>query len=71
VIPSATTNLGSIIKDTRKGTEISRALLILALLVFILQGFLAMIFTNRMTASGDSSLQQNLRKHTVVAARRT
>ncbi len=71
VIPPETSNLSGIVKDTRKGTEISRALLILALLIFILQGFLAMIFTKRMTATGDSDLQQSLRKHTVVAARRT
>jgi hypothetical protein len=71
VIPLKTSNLIGIVKDTRKGTEISRALLILALLIFILQGFLAMIFTKRMTATGDSDLQQSLRKHTVVAARRT
>ena len=71
VIPSDTSNLTGIVKDTRKGTEISRALLVLALLIFILQGFLAMTFTKRMTATGDSDLQQSLRKHTVVAARRT
>jgi hypothetical protein len=71
VIPPETSNLSGIVKDTRKGTEISRALLILALLIFILQGFLAMTFTKRMTATGDSDLQQSLRKHTVVAARRT
>jgi len=71
VIPPETSNLSGIVKDTRKGTEISRTLLILALLVFILQGFLAMTFTKRMTATGDSDLQQSLRKHTVVAARRT
>lgn len=71
VIPPEISNLSGIVKDTRKGTEISRALLILALLIFILQGFLAMTFTKRMTATGDSELQQSLRKHTVVAARRT
>ena len=71
VIPPETSNLSGIVKDTRKGTEISRALLILALLIFILQGFLAMTFTKRMSATGDSDLQQSLRKHTVVAARRT
>jgi hypothetical protein len=71
VIPPKASNLSGIVKETRKGTEISRALLILALLVFILQGFLAMTFTKRMTATGDSDLQQSLRKHTVVAARRT
>ncbi len=71
VIPPETSNLTGIVKDTRKGTEISRALLILALLIFLLQGFLAMTFTKRMTATGDSDLQQSLRKHTVVAARRT
>tara|TARA_Y100001934_G_scaffold115530_1_gene141434 strand:+ start:720 stop:2747 length:2028 start_codon:yes stop_codon:yes gene_type:complete len=70
VIPIAA-NLGGIVKETRKGTEISRTLLILALLVFLLQGYLARLFTNRMTSKGESSLQESLRKHTVVAARRT
>ena len=71
VIPRDAKNLVSIVKESRKGMEISRTMLILALAVFILQGFLAKLFTNRMTSSGESNLEENLRKHTVAAARRT
>ncbi len=71
VIPRGSNNLASIVEESRKGMEISRTLLILALVIFILQGFLAKLFTKRMTDSGDSTLEQKLRKYTVAAARRS
>jgi len=71
VIPRQSNKLASIVEESRRGMEISRTLLILALAIFILQGFLAKLFTNRMTGSGDSTLEQKLREHTVAAARRS
>ena len=71
VIPRQSNKLADIVEESRKGMEISRTLLVLALAIFILQGFLAKLFTNRMTGSGDSNLEQKLRKHTVAAARRS
>ena len=64
-------NLATIVKDGRKGMEISITLLMLALTIFILQGYLAKRFTNRMTGAGAANLEESLRKHTVAAARRT
>ncbi len=64
-------DLKGIVQGSRKGMEISRTLLIAALALFILQGFLAKRFTNRMTSSGESDLEESLRKHIVAAARRT
>lgn len=64
-------NLAAIVKDNRKGMEISITLLMLALAIFILQGYLAKRFTNRMTGAGAANLEESLRKHTVAAARRT
>ena len=69
VIPPEEENLASVVKAKREGMEISRTLLILALLVFLLQGYLAKRFTNRMT--GDVDVVENLRRHTVAAARKT
>ena len=66
-----TSEVAGLIKNSRKGTEISKSLLILALLLFLAQGFLAKLFTNRMTSKGEADLQESLRKHTVIAARRT
>ncbi|MFP6887041.1 MAG: BatA domain-containing protein [Opitutales bacterium] len=71
IISSSTSNLASVVKKSRKGMEISRTLLILALVLFILQGFLAKLFTSRMTSKGEADLQESLRKHTVIAARKT
>jgi hypothetical protein len=71
IIPREANNLANEIKESRKGMEISRTMLILALAIFILQGFLAKLFTNRMTSSGESNLEESLRKHTVAAARRS
>ena len=64
-------NLAILVKDGRKGMEISITLLMLALAIFILQGYLAKRFTNRMTGAGAANLEESLRKHTVAAARRT
>ncbi|MFP6899984.1 MAG: hypothetical protein VCA36_03510, partial [Opitutales bacterium] len=64
-------NLASIVKDGRKGMEISITLLLLAFAIFVLQGYLAKRFTSRMTSSGESTLEESLHKHTVAAARRT
>ncbi len=69
VIPPQEDDLASVVKDKREGMEISRTLLILALLAFLLQGYLAKRFTNRMT--GDVDVVENLRRHTVAADRRT
>jgi len=66
-----TGEIAGLIKNSRKGTEISKSLLILALLLFLAQGFLAKLFTSRMTSKGEADLQESLRKHTVIAARRT
>ena len=66
-----TGEIAGLIKNSRKGTELSKSLLILALLLFLAQGFLAKLFTSRMTSKGEADLQESLRKHTVIAARRT
>ncbi len=71
VIATTSDNIAGIVNESRRGMEISRTLLMLALLLFILQGFLAKLFTSRMTSKGESDLQESLRKHTVIAARRT
>ena len=71
IIPRGANNLVSEVKESRKGMEISRTLLILALIIFILQGYLAKIFTNRMTGDSESNLEESLRKDTVAAARRS
>lgn len=71
IIPREAKNLADEIKESRKGMEISRTLLLLALAIFILQGFLAKLFTNRMTSSGESNLEESLRRDTVTAARRS
>ncbi|MBT7854956.1 MAG: VWA domain-containing protein [Opitutae bacterium] len=63
-------DLAKIISQSREGFDLSRTLLILALLIFLLQGFLAKMYTNRMTGeTGD--VTESLRKQTVAAARRT
>lgn len=71
IIPREAKNLATEVKESRKGMEISRTLLLLALAIFILQGFLAKLFTNRMTSSGESNLEESLRQDTVTAARRS
>ncbi len=69
VIP-ADANLAAVIKESRHGTEISRTLLILATLAFLLQGYLARRFTRRTSAS-DTDVMQKVHQQTVAAARRT
>ena len=71
IIPREAKNLANEVKESRKGMEISRTLLILALAIFILQGFLAKLFTNRMTSESKSNLEESLRKDTLAAARRS
>ena len=71
IIPREAKNLAEEVKESRKGMEISRTLLILALAIFILQGFLAKLFTNRMTSESKSNLEESLRKDTLAAARRS
>ena len=63
-------NLTDIIKESREGMEISRTLLILAMLVFLLQGYLAKRFTRRMGGS-ETDVMQMVHRQTVVAARKT
>ena len=63
-------NLAAIIKESREGMEISRTLLMLAMAVFLLQGYLAKRFTRRM-GSTDTDVMQMVHGKTVVAARRT
>jgi len=71
IIPREAKNLANEVKESRKGMEISRTLLMLALAIFILQGFLAKLFTTRMTSASESNLEESLRKDTVAAARRS
>ena len=69
-VVSPQADLTKIISQSREGFDLSRTLLSLALLIFLLQGFLAKMYTNRMTGeTGD--VTENLRKQTVAAARRT
>ena len=70
-VVSPQANLASIIKQSREGLDITRTLLILALSLFLLQGLLAKMFTNRMTGGEIDDVTESLRKHTVAAARRT
>jgi len=63
-------DLAKIISQSREGFDLSRTLLILALLIFLLQGFLAKMYTNRMTGE-TADVTESLRKQTVAAARRT
>ena len=64
-------NLEQLIKQSREGLDISRTLLILALVVFLLQGFLARLFTSRMSGDDATDVTESLRKQTLAAARRT
>ncbi len=63
-------NLAAVIKESREGKEISRTLLILAVLVFLLQGYLARRFTRR-TSGAQTDVMQMVHRQTVAAARRT
>jgi len=63
-------HLAAVIEETREGVEISRTLLIVALLLFLLQGYLARRFTRRMSGS-ETDVMQMVRRQTVVAARTT
>jgi len=63
-------NLAAVIKQSRQGVEISKALLILAGLVFLLQGYLAKRFTRRMTGA-ETDVMQMVHRQSVAAARRT
>ena len=64
-------NLAELVKQSREGLDISRTLLILALLIFILQGFLARLFTSRMSGESETDVTESLRRQSVAAARRT
>ncbi len=65
-------NLAEIIKQSREGLDISRTLLILALAVFLLQGFLARLFTSRMSGEdAGTDVTESLRQQTLASARRT
>jgi len=63
-------NLAAVVENSRSGTELSRMLLIAAMAVFLLQGFLARRFTRKM-GEAETDVMQMVHRQTVVAARRT
>jgi hypothetical protein len=62
--------LNSVIETSRVGRELSKLLLVLALIVLILQSWLARYYTRRMRA-GDVDVVESLQRSRVAAARRS
>ena len=69
-VVSANESMLSAITQGRVGLELTKTLLILGLLVFIAQGFLARLFTNRIDRS-EVDVTSALQKSRVAAARRS
>jgi hypothetical protein len=62
--------IASAIEDGRSGRELSRILLVLGVLAFLLQSILAKRFTDRMSR-GEADVSGSLQMSRVAAARRT
>ncbi|MDP6525991.1 MAG: BatA domain-containing protein [Kiritimatiellia bacterium] len=63
-------SLASIVKENRIGRELSRMLLIMAVILFLAQSWLARFFTRRMR-TGETDVTESMRKKNVAAARKT